>query len=106
MFVTFFGFQMTSGTANHINQTDQFIDSYIDGLLLEREKTIKGKTDYAVELCKSKIKDTNKGKVNSYQLEASSPTSVIMSANNDKKELKFHCSISYDSTKVESFHKI
>jgi len=97
---------MTSGTTNHINQTDQFTESYIDALLLEREKTIKGKTAYAVELCISEIKDTNKDKVNSYQVEASSPTSVIMSVNNDKKEIKFHCSISYDMTKIESFHKI
>lgn len=106
MFVTFFGFQITSSMTTPINQLDLYTEKDIDSLLLEKEKLIKGKTAYAVELCKFHIKDSNKDKVISYQIEASSPTSVIMSVNNEKQEAKFHCAISYDTTTVEFFHKI
>lgn len=103
-FVTFFGFQITSGTSSHINQADLFTENGIDDLLLERNKLIKSKTAYALELCKAKIDEAYSNKINTYQVLANSPTSVVMSINNEKDEIKLHCSISYDTKKVINFH--
>lgn len=106
MFVTFFGFQITSSVTNPNNQLDLITEKDIDELLSEKEKLLKGKTAYALELCKTEVQDRYGNNVNTNQVLSNSPTSVVISLNVKSEEVKVYCSISYDTTKVELFHRL
>jgi len=104
--ITFFVFQITSNYSNNINanQVELFSEHDVQVLLSERKKLLKGKTAHALDLCKSKA-NAEYGN-NTYQIIENSPTSVLMIMGTENDSVKLHCSISYDTTRVESFHKI